>query len=132
MIVCSDVDLRQAAAEAADDRVAEVQQPVGHRADVHQLGGQDEQRHGEDDVVGVHAVEELLGGGAHVEAGKQQIEDRAGDHRMADRQAEEGQRRDRDDREREGAGEVHTPDPALVGSNSSGALPHMACQDSQR
>ena len=93
MIDLHDVDVRQAAAETADDGVAEAQQPVGHRADVHQLGREDEQRHGEDDVVGIHAVEELLGGGAHVEAGEQQIEDRAGDHGMADRQAEKGQAR---------------------------------------
>ncbi len=127
-----DVDVRKAAAEPADDGVAEAQQALGHRADVHQLRGQDEQRHGEDDVVGVHAVQELLGGRSHVEPGQQQIEDRAGDHGVPDRQAEEGKRGDRDDRDRERAGEVHTPDPALVGSNSFGALPNSACQESQR
>ena len=40
-----DVDLGEAAAEAADQRVAERHEPVGHAADVHELGGQDEQRH---------------------------------------------------------------------------------------
>ena len=89
MTLCSDVDLRQAAPEAADHGVAEVEQPLGHGADVHELGGEDEQRHREDDVVRVHAVEQLLGGGAHVEAGEQQIEDRAGDHGVADRQAQQ-------------------------------------------
>ena len=132
MMLCSDVDLREPAAEAADERVAEAQQPLGHAADVHQLGGEDEQRHGEDDVVGIHAVEELLGGGAHVLAGEEQIEDRAGDHRVADRQAEEGQRRDGDDRERERAGEIHTPEPPWSGSGASGASPRSACQPSQR
>ena len=40
-----DVDLGEAAAEAADQGVAERQEAVGHAADVHELGGQDEQRH---------------------------------------------------------------------------------------
>ena len=127
-----DVDLREPAAEAADERVAEGHQPVGHAADVHELGREDEQRHREDDVVRVHAVEQLLGGRAHVLACEQQVEDRARDHRMADRQAEKGERGDRDEREREGACEVHTPELALVGSNSSGATPRKACQASQR
>src|SRR3546814_14579545 len=60
-----DVDLGEPTAEAADEGVAEAQQPVGHGADVHQLRREDEQRHRQDDVVGVHAVEYLLGGGAH-------------------------------------------------------------------
>ena len=53
----------------------------------------------------IHAVEQLLGGGAHVEAGEQQIEDRAADHRVADRQPEHAQGDDRHDGEREGAGD---------------------------
>ena len=123
--------MRKPAAKPADQRVAERHQPIGHAADVHELGGEDEQRHGQDHVVGVHAVQQLLGGRPHVEARKQQIEDRACDHRMADRQAEKGQHRHRDDRERERAGEVHTPELALVGSNSSGATPRIACHASQ-
>ena len=81
-------------------------------------------------VVGVHAVEQLLGGRSHVLPGEQQIEDRPaiiewpiGSPRKA--------RRDRDERQRERACKVHTPELALVGSNSSGATPRMACQASQ-
>jgi hypothetical protein len=125
-----DVDLGQTAAETPDQRIAEAQQALRHRADIHQLRRQDEERHGEDDVVRVHAVEQLLGGDAEILACQQQVEDRAGDHRMADRQAEQRQRDDRQDGEGERAG--HTPEPALVGSNSSGALPRMAVQPSQR
>jgi len=122
----------EAAAETADESVAEAEQPIGHRADVHQLRGKDEQRHREDDVIGIHAVQELLGGRAHVEAGKQQIEDRAGDHGVPDRQAEKGEQRDRHDRDREGTGQAHTPDPTLAGSTASGADPRRACHDCHR
>ena len=123
-----DVDLGEAAAEAAHQGVAERHEAVGHAADVHELGGQDEQRYREDDVVGVHAVEQLLCGRSHVQPRQEQVQDRAGDHRMADRQPEKGEGGDRDERDREGACQVHTPELALVGSNSSGATPRMACQ----
>ena len=125
------VDLRKPAAEAPDQRVAEGHEPFRHRADVHQFGGKDEQRHGKDDVVYVHPVQELFGGGAHVEPGQPQIENGAGDHRVTDRQAKQRQSGDGDDRQRKRTGEVHTPDPALVGSNSSGAEPRSTCQQSQ-
>jgi hypothetical protein len=127
-----DVDVGKAAPEPADHSIAEAQQALCHRADVHQLRSQDEQRHREDDVVVVHPVQQLLGRRPHIEPCQQQIEDRAGDHRVPNRQPEEGKYGDRDDRYRERAGEIHTPDPALVGSNSFGALPNTACQDSQR
>ena len=89
-----DVDVAEAAAEAPDQHVAEAQQVVGHLADVHQLGGEQEQRHREQHVAVVQAVEDLLGRGAEVEACEQQIEDRAGDHRIADRQAEQAEAHD--------------------------------------
>ena len=132
MIALHDVDLRQAAAEAADHGVAEVQQPLGHRADVHQLRREDEQRHGEDDVVGIHAVEQLLGGGAHVEAGEQQIEDRAGDHGVADRQPEEGERGDRDDRRARRGWRGSYARPRLGRVELLRRLAAMACQASHR
>jgi len=97
------------AAEAADDRVAEAQQPVHDAAGVHELGGQHEQRHRQQQEARVHAVEQLLGRGAHVEAREGQIEDRAADHRVADRQPQQAQRDDGVDRPREGARRVHSP-----------------------
>jgi hypothetical protein len=39
------VDVAEAAAEAADQHVAEAQELVGHLADVHQLRREQEQRH---------------------------------------------------------------------------------------
>ena len=83
-----DIDLRQSAPEAADQRIAEAQQPFRHAARVHQLGGEDEQRNGEQDVARIHAVEQLLRGRPHVETGEIEVEDRSADHGMADRQAE--------------------------------------------
>ena len=102
-----DVDVAEPAAEAADQGVAEAQQAVGHAADVHQLGRQQEQRNGEQHPAVVEAVQQLLGGDRHVVPGQQHVEHRACDHRMADRQAEDRQARDRPQRQREGAGEVH-------------------------
>ena len=49
-------------------------------------------------VARVHAVQQLLGDGAHVLSVEEQEDDRAGDHRVADRQAEEGEDRHGDDR----------------------------------
>ena len=72
----------------------------------------------EDDVVGVHPVEQLLRDRSHVKPGQQKIKDRARDHRMADRQSEKRESGDRDERKRERACEIHTPELALVGSNS--------------
>ena len=48
-----------AAGEMADQRAREAHQPVGDAADVHQVGGQQEERHGEQDE-GVVGVEGLL------------------------------------------------------------------------
>ena len=82
------------------------------------------------DVARVHAVEQLLGGRAHVEPGEAagRGSSRAiiawpigRPRRLSDD--------DRDDRERERAGELHTPELALVGSNASGALPRSAPPD---
>ena len=52
-----DVDVSEAAAEAPDERVAEAQQPFRDAADGHELGGEDEQRYGQQHEARVHAVE---------------------------------------------------------------------------
>src|SRR5204863_9867372 len=97
--VGDDVDVPETAAEAADQHEAELQQPVGQAADVHEIRGEDEQRDREQDVAVEQPVENLLGGGAEVEPRQQQIEDRGYDHRMTDRQAERAEQNDRDDAE---------------------------------
>ena len=128
MIALHDVDLGEAAAEAADERVAEVEQPLGHAARVHDLGREDEERHREQDVARVHAVQQLLGGGAHVQAGEP-----AG--RGSSRRSSRGRSAGRgsasaDDARRceseNGLARLHTPELALVGSNASGAAPARA------
>ena len=68
--------MAEAAAEAPDQHEAELQQPVGEAADIHQVGRQDEQRDREQHVAVEQAVEDLLGGGAEIEPRQQQIEDR--------------------------------------------------------
>ena len=53
-----DVDLRQAAREMPDQVARQPHQPIGDAADVHQVGGQQEERHREQDerVVGVEGL----------------------------------------------------------------------------
>ena len=127
-----DVDVGEAAAEAPDERVAEAQQPFRDAADGHELGGEDEQRNGQQHEAGVHAVGKLLGGGPHVEAGQEEIENRSADHGVPDRQPEQAEGDDRHDAEREGAGGIHRPELTLVGSKASGSLPRSRCHRIQR
>ena len=120
-----DIDVTEAALEAADQHVAEPQQVVRHLADVHQLGGEQEQRHREQHIAVVEAVQDLLGGRSHVQPGQQQVQDRGGDHRIADRQSEQAQPKDGVDTNREWAEETgHSADPAP--SWISGARPRSA------
>ena len=55
-----DVDLREAAREVADQRARQRHQPVGDAADVHQVRGQQEERHRQQDerVVGLEGLVE--------------------------------------------------------------------------
>ncbi len=117
-----DVDVAEPAAEPADQHVAEAQKLVRHLADVHQLRREQEQRHREQDVAVVEAVEDLLGRGAEIEARQQEIEDRAGDHRIADRQSEQAEAEDRDDADAEWI--HHSADPAPI--SMSGGWPRSA------
>ena len=103
-----DVDVAEAAAEAADQHEAELEQPVGQAAGVHEVGGEDEQRHRQQHVAVEQAVQDLLGGGAEVEARTGEVEDRGADHRQPDRQAEEREHDQHDDAQREVAGHGHT------------------------
>ena len=52
------VDVPEPAAEAADEHEAELQQPVGEAAGVHQVGGEDEQRHRQQHVAVEQAVQQ--------------------------------------------------------------------------
>ena len=99
-----DIDLRQATAEAADNRLAEVEQPVADGAFIHDIGGDDEQRHCQDDEAVVDALDDLLGGETQVLPGDRQIDDGGDDHRMRDRRADGGQTEQRDQAKREGRG----------------------------
>ena len=101
------VHLGEAAAVAPDERVAPAQQPIHDAAGIHELCGEDEERDREQQVARVHAVQELLGGRPHVEAREIEIQHRARDHRVPDRQAEQAQGDDRQDAERERARGIH-------------------------
>ncbi len=129
--VGNDVDVTQTAAKTADQNETELQQPIRQAADVHQVGGEDEQRNRQQDVAVEQAVEDLLGGGAEIEPGQQQIEDRGDDHRMADRQAKRSETDDGDDAQRE-RGDRHDQSPRFAGSVSGDFSPRRARRTSQQ
>ena len=124
--VRDDVDVAEAAAEATDQHEAEAQQTVGQPADVHQVGGEDEQRNREQDVAVEQAVEDLLGGGAEVET--RQAADRGSSRRSSNgRSAGRAtpSSNDRDDAERERADGIVIR-RSWAGSVSGGFAPWIA------
>src|SRR6185436_685308 len=78
-VISDCITLPELAASARDQRVTEAQQPVHDAAAVHELRGEDEERNGEQQIARVHAVQELLGGGAEVDPLRIEVKDRAGD-----------------------------------------------------
>ena len=66
MMLGDDVDVAEAAAEAADQRLAEAEQAVGDGAGAHEAGGDDEQRHRQENEAVEQAVEALLGDEADI------------------------------------------------------------------
>ena len=86
--VGDDVDVAEPAAEAADDRHAELEQALADRAGVHDVGGGDEQRHREQHEAVVEALDVLLGGERQVLAVDREVGDRRHDHGQRDRRAD--------------------------------------------
>ncbi len=99
-----DIDVTEAAAKPADKHKTEFQKPIGEASAVHQIRGEDEQRHRQQNVAVEQTVQDLLAGGPKVEARDEQIEHRRADHRQADRQPEQRERDQDDDAQREIAG----------------------------
>jgi hypothetical protein len=124
--------VREPSSIATDQRVAESQQPIHDASGVHEFRGEDEQRNGEQQVARVHAIQKLLRGRPHVEPGQPQVEHRAPDHRVPDRQPEQAQGDDRHHGEREWARRIHRPELAFVGSAASGSSPRSRCDSSHR
>ena len=110
-------------AQAPDEDEAEAQQPIGEAAGVHQVGREDEQGHREQHVAAVEAVQDLLGRGARVEPGDEQVEDGGADHREADGQSERRERHQHDDAERERRDAHHATRSSLTVSVAAGTLP---------
>ena len=120
-----DIHVAEAAAKTADQNEAELQKPVSERADVHQIGRQDEQRHRKQDVAVEQPVEQLFGGSPQIQPIYQQIEDRGDDHRVADRQAGGSEQDDRDYAECKWA-DRHNQSLTLAGSVAGDLSPRMA------
>ena len=125
------ISLPEAAGEAAHQRVAESQQPLGDASGIHELGRADEERNRKQHIARVHAVEQLLGRGSHVEAGQVQVEHRTANHRVPDRQPEQAERDDRRHAEGEGAGRVQSPELTVIDSGAGGSLPRSRCHKIQ-
>ena len=117
------VDVAEATAKATDKHKTELQQAVSQATDVHQVGSQDEQGNSEQDVRIEQPIEDLFGSGAEVETRQQQIQDRAGDHGMADRQAQDAEQNDRDDAAGKRRGHRHSG--SWAGSLSGGFAPRI-------
>ena len=83
-----DIYLRHATAESSHNRLAEVQKPVGDGAFIHDVGGDDEERHRQDDEAVVDALDHLLRGQSEILPRDGEIDDRGDDHRMRDRRTD--------------------------------------------
>ena len=83
------VHLRQAAAHAPHQHACKVEQPVADGAGVHKVGGKDEQRHRQQHITVVHAVEDLLRRQPQVLPLGEQVGDARAHHRKRDRRAQQ-------------------------------------------
>src|SRR5262245_48780663 len=99
-------------AEPTHQHVAKAQQLVRHLADVHQLGGKQKQWHRQQYVAVVKTVEYLLGRGSKIELCQQKIEDRAGDHGIANWQSQQAKAKNGANRDRKRT--VHRADPLPI------------------
>jgi len=83
--------MAQATFEAADDADAKSQQALADGPGIHDVGGNDEQRHCQQYEAVVQAVTDLLGSDAQVLALEGQVDNRADDDGVRDRRADRGQ-----------------------------------------
>src|SRR5690606_6358295 len=111
-----DVDLREAAAEATDEHLAEVEQAVRDAAGVHDVRSQDEQRHRQQHEGIIEPVEDLLAEQADVAPGREKIGDGGHDDGQGHRHAEDGEADEGDEREDEDG--AHGSSPAFRASSS--------------
>ncbi len=82
--------MREASAKAPHERVGEPVEALAQGAGVHHVCREDEHRHGDQHEAAEEAVQDLLGGEAHVLPGRAEIGDAARDHREADGAAQQG------------------------------------------
>jgi len=84
------VDVREASAKPPHERVGEGVEALAQGAGVHHVCREDEHRHGDQHEAPEEAVQDLLGGKAHILPGRAEIGDSARDHREADRAPQQG------------------------------------------
>ena len=91
--------------DATDREMAGGEQPVAHRPGVHQVGGEEEERDGDQHVGARERVHHLVGEQAHVAPGRDEIRERAEQHPGGDRQAHD--RRGDEDRDQDRESDAH-------------------------
>ena len=112
-----DVHMTETTAKPADQRDAELVEAGRDRTRIHDVRGDDEQRHGEDHETVVEALDDLFRGEAEILSLDQQIGDRRDDHAERDRRAE--RREAEHGGERDGESEAHvrgSPSRTFVGT----------------
>ena len=73
------VDVGQSAPAGPNAGLTEVEQFVGNRASVHQIGHEDEHGNGQNGIVGKHTLADLLSHNTYVHSAKQEIDNSGGD-----------------------------------------------------
>ena len=86
--VGDDVDLREPAGQMADHRRAEPQQALDHAAGIHDIGDEDEHRHGDQQIAVVKPVHRLIDDKACVLMRRNQIDEACAQHGKAERRPE--------------------------------------------
>ena len=106
--------MAEPAAEAADDGDAEGQEPLADRAGIHDGGGDNEERHGQDDEAVVETLDDLLGGEAQILALYREIDDGCHQHRIGDGRTDPGEHQQHQEACRKGDAHVVSGPPTVT------------------
>ena len=110
--------MTESAAKAPDGGDAELQQPLGDGACVHDVRSDDEQRHREQDEAVVEALQDLLAGERDVLAGDRQVDERAEDDGVGNGRTD--RRQPEQDQQAQRQAEAHPSSPTWTSCASSG------------
>ena len=80
--------MAHAALEAADNGDAEIQQPVRDRPRIHDVGGDDKQRHSQQDRTAIKPLQDLFTGQRDIKSRQTEIHNRGQQNGIPDRRAD--------------------------------------------